>query len=242
MPIPKTVEQHYGVQPESFWSKDYFAIDPNYLKPQVKRFESLYGRSVRGANLTALDVGAGIGKAMIALSSAGFDTFGVEPSEQFYKRAIDTMGVSERRLKLTTVEEASFEKASFDFIIMEAVLEHLYDPSSVIQKALGWLKPGGFIYIEVPSADYLMSRLARLFYKMTGSDYVINTCPMHAPFHLYEFTIRSFMLHSNNYHYRIARYEYYVCESYMPRVAKPLFNATMKASNTGMEFVIWLAK
>ena len=242
MPVPMSVQQHYGTLPESYWNKRYFTLDANYLNGQLKQFESLYGRTIRGANLTALDVGAGIGKAMRALSSAGFDAYGVEPSEQFHKRAIDKMEVSERRLKLTTIEEANFEEASFDFINMAAVVEHLYDPSAVIQKAVRWLRPGGLIHIEVPCSDYLMSTLARQFYRWTGSDYVTNICPMHAPYHLFEFTRQSFMLHANLHHYRIAHYQYYVCESYMPRLIKPLFNLVMKLSNTGMQLAIWLTK
>lgn len=242
IPIPKHIEQHYGVPPEDYWQDEYFTIDPDYLKSQIHRFELLYGASVQNANLTALDVGAGIGKAMVALSKAGFKVFGVEPSEPFYSRAISKTGVSVKQLTLTTIEHADFGESSFDFINMAAIVEHLYDPSSVIEKALTWLKPGGLIHVEVPSAAYLMSKLARLFYRLTGSDYVINTCPMHVPYHLYEFTPRSFQLHAKANHYSIAHYEYYVCESYMPKVVKPLFNLAMRISKTGMQLAIWLRK
>jgi 2-polyprenyl-3-methyl-5-hydroxy-6-metoxy-1,4-benzoquinol methylase len=43
-----------------------------------------------------------------------------------------------------------FPEAHFDFITFGAVLEHLYDPSMSIHKAMSWLKPSGIMHIEVP--------------------------------------------------------------------------------------------
>ncbi|CAN5287436.1 hypothetical protein BH10PLA2_BH10PLA2_15990 [soil metagenome] len=239
-PVPKSIEQHYGVPPETYWKAEYFAPDPEYLHGVLNCFESVYGKRIKGAGLQALDVGAGIGKAMIALSNAGFLTKGIEPSEPFYRKALEITGIPADRLNLEAVEDAEFEIGTFDFINMAAVAEHFYDPASAIAKASRWLKPGGLIHIEVPSSKYMMSRLARYFYKLTGSDYVVNTCPMHAPYHLYEFTLESFRHHGKANDYRVAHYDYYVCESYMPRLVKPLFNALMKATNTGMQLAAWL--
>jgi SAM-dependent methyltransferase len=240
MPIPDRLDQHYGIPPESYWKDEYFVADPDYIKGQIDLFEKLFGRKIRGADLKALDVGAGIGKGMIALSNAGFNAFGVEPSESFYRRAIGRMGVSDKCLQLATIEEANFDENSFDFINMGAVVEHFFDPAGVIIRALRWLKPGGLLHIEVPSSGYLMSKLARWFYRLTGSDYVVNICPMHAPFHLYEFTAHSFQLHAERNNYQIVHHDYYVCESYMPKIVKPLFNAVMRATNSGMQLAVWL--
>jgi SAM-dependent methyltransferase len=242
MPIPQSVEQHYGVPPEDYWKKEYFAVGPLYMKGQLTRFETLAKRDVRSSHMTALDVGAGIGKAMIALAHAGFDVYGIEPAQPFYSRAIEIMHVPQEKLTRSTIEEAEFDENRFDFINMGAVLEHLYDPSAVIRKALAWLRPGGFIHIEVPSAGYLMSRLARMFYRASGSDYVINTCPMHVPYHLYEFTPASFERHAATYHYRVAFHEYYACDSYLPGPLNALFQMLMSVSKTGMQLAIWLTK
>ena len=38
--------------------------------------------------MTALDIGAGLGKAMLSLENSGFDTFGLEPSIPFHEKAI----------------------------------------------------------------------------------------------------------------------------------------------------------
>ncbi len=240
MPVPERVEDLYDLPPESYWTEDYFATAPDHLRHQVEVFERLYGRKARG--LTALEVGAGVGKSMVALGRAGFDVFGIEPSVPFHARAIDRTGIPPDRLRLATVEACAFPEASFDFVNLSSVLEHLYDPSAVLGRALTWLKPGGLIHVEVPSAHYLMSRLMRLFYRATGGDYVINLAPMHPPFHLYEFSPLSFRENARRGGYEVVFHEYSPCESWAPGPLKPLFHAAMAATSTGMELAVWLRK
>jgi SAM-dependent methyltransferase len=233
---------HYGVLPERYWKDEYFTCDPFYLKGIIDLFHSLHGASRTNNGLTALDVGAGIGKGMVALARAGFKAHGLEPSEPFCRMAIERSGVAREQLTLSTVEDAVFEESSFDFVNMSAVVEHLYDPATTLRKVLTWLKPDGLIYVEVPSSEWLMPRLARLFYRATGSDYVINLSPMHPPYHIYEFTPRSFQFHAAANGYTLALQQYYVCDSYMPKPLKPLFDRFMSLTNTGMQLAVWLRK
>jgi len=121
-------------------------------------------------------------------------------------------------------------------------LEHLYNPSGSIKKALKWLKPGGVIHIEVPSSDWLINKLINLFYKMKLSDYVGNLSPMHEPFHLYEFGLKSFEQHAKQNDYEIAFHEYYVCQTFMPRILDKFIKPYMKRTNTGMQLCVWLRK
>ncbi len=119
LPIPESLNQHYGTPPEDYWKPEYFKVQDTYFKHQIETFYSLHGKT---ENLTALDIGAGIGKCMIALKGAGFDAFGLEPSEAFYTRAIERMGISKDALQLSSIEEAVYESAQFDFITFGAVL------------------------------------------------------------------------------------------------------------------------
>ncbi len=96
MPVPESMSQHYGVPPESYWGKEYFVLDDAYFGSQIDRFFSLYGRDSEA--LQALDIGAGVGKCMIALERRGFTAYGIEPSEPFYRRALDSMGIQPARL------------------------------------------------------------------------------------------------------------------------------------------------
>jgi 2-polyprenyl-3-methyl-5-hydroxy-6-metoxy-1,4-benzoquinol methylase len=241
LPKPASVTQHYGTPPELFWTPGYFEVSPAYLRMQIERFQALRGGvDLRG--LMALDIGAGIGKGMVALARAGFDAYGVEPSPDFRQRAIEGMGITAERLHLTAVEDAVFEDEFFDFVTFSAVLEHVYDPAAAITRAMRWLKTGGLMHIEVPSSAYLASTLMRFFYRATGSDYVINICPMHVPYHLYEFTPVSFERHSEAGGYRIAFSTYYPCTAYAPRWLDPLLIRLMQWTRTGMQLEIWLQK
>jgi ubiquinone/menaquinone biosynthesis C-methylase UbiE len=191
----------------------------------------------------ALDIGAGIGKSMISLEKAGFEAYGFEPSEPFYNRAITRMNIDPNRLKLGMLEEMEYEEAFFDFITFGAVFEHLYHPAKGLQKALKWLKPGGLMQLEVPSADHLIPKLINFYYRLIGTNYVTNISPMHEPFHLYEFTLKSFEQLAKRLGFEIVFHEYYVSEIYfVPKPFHPVLRRYMRATNTGMQLAVWLKK
>ncbi len=238
-PVPFDLQDHYGVPPEDYWKPNYFNIDENYFKGEIERLKKLIDFK---AGMRSLDIGAGLGKAMIALEKAGFDAYGFEPSQQFYERAISKMNIDPKKLQLGMIENVNYPDAYFDFISFGAVLEHLYDPSASIQKALKWLKPNGIIHIEIPSSDWLINKLVNTFYKLKFSDYVANISPMHDPYHLYEFSLNSFKEHAKQNGYEIALYEYYVCQTYMPKIADLILKSYMKLTNSGMQLCVWLRK
>lgn len=239
LPIPDNMQDHYGIPPESYWKEEYFSVDAGYFQGEIERLRQLMRL---GPKSTALDIGAGIGKCMIVLERAGFDVFGLEPGEEFHKRAIARMGIRPERLALSSLEQASYEPGTFDFINFGATLEHLYDPSQSIRKAMTWLKPGGLIHAEVPSSKWLIGKLANIYYRAIGTDYVTNLSPMHPPFHLYEFDIRSFTLPAAAKGYEVVFHEYFVCPTYMPRMADMILVPLMKAAGSGMQLAVWIRK
>jgi len=240
LPIPTSIEDHYGVDPNTYWYSEYFVDDPDHFARQISRFRELTDSK---QTPVALDIGAGLGKCMTALDRAGFETFGIEGSRSFFDAALERAGQSAERLKLATIETAEFEPSSFDFITFGAVLEHLYDPSESIRRALSWAKDGGLIHLEVPSSRWLISRLGNAFYKMTGSDCVTNLSPMHPPYHLYEFGLRSFEAHARRYGYEIPHHEFYVtAQTYLPGVLDPIARYVMERTNSGMQLEVWVRK
>jgi SAM-dependent methyltransferase len=240
LPVPNHISDHYGIPPESYWKEAYFKTDPGYFKKQIDDAKRLLGER---SGMTALDIGAGIGKAMIAMTAAGFDCYGIEPGEPFRAKAIARMGIPEERIQLAALEDASFAPGQFDFITFGAVLEHLYDPAASIEKALGWLKPGGVIQIEVPSSDHLMMYFLNFYYRLRGTNYVTNLSPMHSPFHLYTFTRKSFETHAARAGYEIA-YSYIDVASirHVPGFLKPMLHAWMAATDRGQQLTVWLRK
>ncbi len=239
MPVPDNINDHYGTPPEEYWKASYFEHDAGYYQNQIMQFKKL---TEIKPGMKSLDVGAGLGKAMTALKNAGFDSYGFEPSVPFYERAISKMNIPADKLQLASLEEAKYEERFFDFITFGAVLEHLYDPSASLQKALIWLKPGGLIHIEVPSSSWLVSRIANFYYKLTCTDYVANISPMHVPFHLHEFGLKSFLENAKINNYEIAYHVYWVANTYMPKFMDGILTWIMSKTNTGMQLEIWLRK
>ena len=239
-PIPFDIQDHYGIPPEEYWVPEYFDLSPGYFLPQIKIAKEKINFE---KGMKALDIGAGIGKAMISLEQEGFDVYGFEPSVPFYERAISKMGIDPARIKLGMIENLDYEENSFDFINFGAVLEHLYHPAASLQKVLKWLKPSGVIYIEVPSSKYLVSKLFNAYYRIIGTNYVTNISPMHDPFHLYEFGQKSFEELGKKLPFRIDTVQYLVCSILLiPKFLHGILKWFMKRTNTGMQLVVWLKK
>lgn len=238
-PVPFDIQDHYGVPPESYWEENYFTVTDDYFQSAIEKLSKLLDIK---EGIKSLDIGAGLGKQMIALSKAGFDAYGFEPSKPFYERAISKMGINPNKLKLGMIEEVEYPENHFDFISFGAVLEHLYDPSASVLKAMKWLKPNGIIHIEVPSSNWLIGKIINLYYKLIRTDYVGNLSPMHRPFHLHEFGLKSFQEHAEQHSYELAFHEYYVCQTYMPKIADYFLKPYMRWTNTGMQLCVWLRK
>ncbi|TCK28186.1 methyltransferase family protein [Ancylobacter aquaticus] len=240
MPIPASIHDHYGIPPETYWRDHYFAVEPDYFGIQIDTAKRLLDFT---PGMKALDIGAGLGKTMVALDRAGFATWGIEPSVPFRNKALEMNGISAERLQNAKVEEAIFEERFFDFITFGAVLEHLYDPAESIESAMRWLRPGGIIQIEVPSSGHFMAKLFNLYFMMRGTNYVTNLSPMHAPFHLYEFSLESFRRHATTAGYSIAHSYFDVASIHqIPRFLHPLARAWMKRNDSGMQLTVYLRK
>jgi 2-polyprenyl-3-methyl-5-hydroxy-6-metoxy-1,4-benzoquinol methylase len=241
LPIPRNLEDHYALSPETYWSPKYFKVGPGYFAKEIATAKRLLDFK---PGMTALDIGAGMGKSMKALESAGFAAFGLEPSPTFRAAAIEKMGIHPDRLLGTAVEEAEFGP-EFDFITFGAVLEHLYHPAECIERVLKWLKPGGIIQIEVPSSSHLMAKILDTYYKLSGTTYVTHLSPMHPPFHLYEFGIKSFIEHGKRVGYKVAEHEFHqnkVLYVPIPRIFHRPLSWLMGKRKAGMQLTVWLAK
>lgn len=184
-----------------------------------------------------------LGKCVVSLERAGFEIWGIEPSVEFRERALQNTGAEPSKIILKSVEQAEFDRESFDFITFGAVLEHLYDPSESIKKALTWLKPGGVIQIKVPNSNHLIARLVNMYFRIRGTNFVTNLSPMHSPYHLYEFTLDTFRLNGLRLGYQVAAYKYMVCSIYhIPAIMHPLARLWMWRTNTGMQLTVYLRK
>jgi SAM-dependent methyltransferase len=239
-PVPAELTDHYDMPGVDYWgdARATPEVDPAALA----LWHDLHRRT-GAAHPVALDVGVGSGFTAMAMIAAGFEVHGFEPIPQFRELALKSLELGKDRIRLCGIEDADYPAASFDLVNFGAVLEHLYDPSAALTKALGWLRPAGLIVLEVPSADWLVSKVVNLFFRLRGTHHVTNCSPMHSPFHLYEFTCEAFHRNGSKLGYTVAQATYDVgSETVLPVVMKRLLNPLMRWTDTGLTLSLVLRK
>lgn len=94
-----------------------------------------------------LDYGCGEGSLFAALRANGYRgrLAGVEPNAQFARYAAQTNQADVQ----PTIEGFS----QIDAVVVNHALEHLADPVGVLRDIRTRLKPGGWLYVDVPDAD-----------------------------------------------------------------------------------------
>jgi SAM-dependent methyltransferase len=106
-----------------------------------------------------LDIGAGAGVALAQHRRAGWEVWGIEPSPDMARVAARRAGIAEDRIRCVPAEEAIFPDASFDFVLLIHVIEHLHDPRAVLDRVRHWLRPGGHVLIRCPNFASLERRI-----------------------------------------------------------------------------------
>ncbi len=134
----------------------------------LKQFERLAPRTGR-----VLDVGCGRAALGFAIRRLGWEVWGVEQSG-------DACVTAEKRLHhLVEADLHDYEgvrarlgDTRFDALVFSDVLEHVYDPRTVLEKYLEFVKPGGKVFVSVPNAVVWTNRLSwfvgRVEYTDTG--------------------------------------------------------------------------
>ena len=101
-----------------------------------------------------VDVGAGTGFVASGLRDAGFEVIAVEPN-------VDGALIAHRRgleqVVCGSFDDIGFAPSSIAAIGLFDVLEHIEDDSGALARFRRVLKPGGRLYITVPSYDFLFS-------------------------------------------------------------------------------------
>ncbi|MBU1102265.1 class I SAM-dependent methyltransferase [Patescibacteria group bacterium] len=167
----------------SFYPLDYHG----YNKPQSKLTNFLVSLNLKsranfykkliGQGGKILDVGSSEGGHFEKLSQIGkWDFFGVEFKEEIAQKGRQ----AGRNIETATIETCTFANGQFDLIIMNHLIEHVFDPVATMQKAAELLKDDGYVVGETPNTDSLDFKI---FKKYWGG--------MHVPRHTYLFSPNS---------------------------------------------------
>ena len=120
-----------------------------YVLPTVERI--LARRQCGSAR--ALDFGCGNGAMANRLSQNGFDVAGIDPSASGIAQASQAYPDIEFH-QAGSDDDLAFLSA-FDLVTCIEVIEHCYDPRSVVKKIHHSLKPGGLAILSTPYHGYL---------------------------------------------------------------------------------------
>jgi 2-polyprenyl-3-methyl-5-hydroxy-6-metoxy-1,4-benzoquinol methylase len=105
---------------------------------------------------TLLEVGCNAGVLLDRFRGQGWSVSGVEPDAKAANFARSHYGLD---VKASTLEDAGYDPATFDAVVMLHVIEHLDDPAGTVAAIARVLRPHGFLVVETPVYDTLMYRL-----------------------------------------------------------------------------------
>ena len=119
----------------------------------MKRFDQLYRliSKYMTSESMVLDIGCAMGGFLLFLKSKGINhLYGTDLTEKYVNFASKNPDLV---IKIGSAEKLPFEDKKFDLILMDQVMEHLYEPRKAFQEARRVLKKGGYFCIGVPNAS-----------------------------------------------------------------------------------------
>ena len=147
--------------------KPLHSINPLRLS-WIKSFVDLNGKRV-------LDVGCGGGILAESLAQSGAQTTGIDLSDKALKvaelHALES-GVNVQYLAISTEALAEMEAEQYDVVTCMEMLEHVPDPSSVIQSCAKLVKPGGHVFFST-----LNRSLKSYAFAIIGAEYLLHLLP-----------------------------------------------------------------
>ena len=100
-----------------------------------------------------LDVGCGAGNLISVAEEAGYECYGVEPSEQ----ARDHLAQC-GRLAYVDLDSVDLPRDYLDLVVFNQSLEHIAEPLRALESAVALLRPWGTLIVSAPNFASIESR------------------------------------------------------------------------------------
>jgi SAM-dependent methyltransferase len=139
------------------WGKFTAFVEKAMDEVDLKKIELVKRYVEIGRKIKALDVGCGAGTFLVKLK----DLYGSYPVGVDFVDLSGLPSVQAIEFHCGPFHELDFGGNRFDVISMWHFLEHDYDPLASLSKAREWLKPAGYLIVEVPRLDSRSYKLYR---------------------------------------------------------------------------------
>ncbi len=122
------------------------------FRPRIRRYRRYLPEHGR-----VLDVGCGDGSLLREIGRQGpWELFGLDFNPEAFASAED--GGAPIHYFAGPIEDASYQRNSFDLIVMHHLLEHVPQPRATVARVFELLRPGGWLVGQLPNYDSIERR------------------------------------------------------------------------------------
>jgi 2-polyprenyl-3-methyl-5-hydroxy-6-metoxy-1,4-benzoquinol methylase len=136
-----------------------------------------------------LEIGMGYGLLLHAAKNRSWQVFGIETSTQQISFVKNQLNID---CSQNTFENMNFDENSFEAVVMDNVLEHMFDPKKILLKVNKILSNEGMVVIRVPNVYGFYCQISRYYNKIYDSPRKYKYRSERVSLqHMYEFSLKT---------------------------------------------------
>lgn len=147
-------DDSHSADRELHWGE--YSSGTSEINEKMKNRLLFFSRLINSGNKSLLDIGCGSGSFVKTALESGWDAWGTE---------LDNGKTDSNRILNINISDSTssvIKKESFDIVHLSHVLEHVDSPVRFIKEAASYLKPGGYLFIEVPNELFSRTNKCRI--------------------------------------------------------------------------------
>lgn len=154
-----------------------------------------------------LDIGCGNGRLLYVAMQDGWQVKGLELSADMAAFAREKLGADIIVGNFLEVNPGADDVGGYDAVVLRHVIEHLPDSLGAMEKIRSFLKPGGYLLLEMPNIESMTKKWSRfvvgmgLYQRRFGEDFMAGHCN--------EFCRKSMEYLANKTGFQLVRWESY---------------------------------
>lgn len=206
--------------------EDYFELHDGQAKVQAGEALAGEAEELIGSPGRMLEIGCGRGELLRGAANRGWQVGGVDLTEPYAVVARERFGVD---VEVASADDARSLHDVWDVILLAAVLEHVYEPTTLIDRVARALRPGGLVFIDVPNECSLYAYVGNLYRSFNAGRQAVNLSPTFSPYHVVGFCPKSLKHLLAEAGFKVVSLRQYPMESSFRSASKGLRGAVERA-------------